>query len=424
MHDTSTHLGTSPQIARIHDARLMRHADAALLAEALSEGRAQLLALHAQLHELRGDTPLPLQDTLNPLLWELGHVGWFEEWWLARNPARAQGIACDPDTVRHDSIITQADALYDSGKVAHVSRWSLPLPGYADTLAYLQAVREQTLKLLALSDHTDDALYFFRLALFHEDMHREALIYMAQAEGLKLSIPSPLSSSLRTINLDTTNITARVYALGRTHTGFSFDNELGVHEQRLRDYEIDAQAVSWARYLPFVEAGGYAQSQWWNEDGWQWLQSQTASKLPRYLRRDGRQDVMTQWQRCVFGQWHALDLNAAAVNLSYYEAQAWCRWAGRRLPTEAEWECAAMSDDDNGFAWGEVWEWTASPFTPYPGFTAHPYRDYSAPWFHSRKVLRGGASITAPRMKHPQYRNYFTPERNDIFAGFRSCALV
>jgi ergothioneine biosynthesis protein EgtB len=409
---------------RIHDALAMRHADAALLAAALSEGRAQLLALHAQLYTLCGDRAFPLRDALNPLRWELGHVGWFEEWWLARNPARerAQGIACDPLAARRDSLLAQADALYDSSHVPHDTRWSLPLPSYADTLAYLQAVREQSLALLAQltqTTPTDDDLYFFRLALFHEDMHREALIYMAQTEGLNLLIPSPLSSSSLAINLESISILSQVYAMGRTHEGFSFDNELGVHEQPLASYEIDSQAVSWARYLPFVEAGGYAQSQWWSSDGWKWVQAQAAPKLPRYLRRD----TNGQWQRCAFGQWQALDLNAAAVNLSYYEAEAWCRWAGRRLPSEAEWECAAMSDDESRFAWGEVWEWTASPFTPYPGFTAHPYRDYSAPWFNSRKVLRGGASITAPRMKHPQYRNYFTPERNDIFAGFRSCAL-
>jgi EgtB-related family protein len=121
-----------------------------------------------------------------------------------------------------------------------------------------------------------------------------------------------------------------------------------------------------------------------------------------------------------FGTWLDLVPAAPASNLTCHEAEAWCAWAGRRLPTEEEWEYCATTQPD--MQWGEVWEWTASPFAPYPGFTPHPYRDYSAPWFGSRRVLRGASTATHARMRHPRYRNFFTPERNDILAGFRSCA--
>jgi EgtB-related family protein len=126
------------------------------------------------------------------------------------------------------------------------------------------------------------------------------------------------------------------------------------------------------------------------------------------------------WQRAAFGQWVPQADAEPVMHLTQHEALAWCRWAGRRLPTEAEWAFAAGTP--GALHWGEVWEWTASPFAPYPGFQPHPYRDYSLPWFDGRPVLRGASFATHPRMKHAGYRNYFPAERNDLFAGFRSCA--
>jgi EgtB-related family protein len=143
--------------------------------------------------------------------------------------------------------------------------------------------------------------------------------------------------------------------------------------------------------------------------------------LPRYLRRAPDASAAA-WQQQRWGRWQALDSTLPACHLSCFEAEAWCAWAGRRLPSEAEWERAAVGRPD-AFAWGAVWEWTASPFAAYPGFAAHPYRDYSAPWFGSRRVLRGASCATQPRLHHARYRNFFPPERNDIFAGFRSCAV-
>jgi gamma-glutamyl hercynylcysteine S-oxide synthase len=200
--------------------------------------------------------------------------------------------------------------------------------------------------------------------------------------------------------------------MGSAGAGFAFDNELQSHEVTLGAVGIDAQPVTWARFLPFVEAGGYEQREWWSDAGLDWLARQPERRPARVRLAGGG------WQQRRGGRWLAVAPLHAAVHLTAHEAEAWCRWAGRRLPTEAEWECAALTLP--GFSWGQVWEWTGSAFEPYPGFVPHPYRDYSAPWFGSRRVLRGACAATAPALAHARYRNFFEPHRGDIFAGFRT----
>ena len=391
-----------------------RTAPALALAAALRDSRERTLATFAVYEQALRETRLqvPYSPQLNPPLWELGHVGWFQEWWLARNRERARGAAADPDVPRPPPHRAGADAWFDSSRVAHTTRWQLPLPSADAIRDDLAFGLQQSLQLLRdVADDGDDALYFFRLCLFHEDMHHEAAVYMAQHLGVPLPGWAPQPSAAR----GELAIEGGTHRLGGASAGFAFDNELAGHDVDVPAFRIDAAPLTWARYLEFVEAGGYRQREHWSDDGWAWLQA-AALSAPRYLRRHG-----SRWQRLTFGRWLDLAPDLPAMNLSCHEAEAFCAWAGRCLPSEAQWERAALHAG-TALHWGGVWEWTASAFAPYPGFVAHPYRDYSAPWFGSRRVLRGGSFATHRRMKHARYRNFFMPERNDIFAGFRTCA--
>jgi ergothioneine biosynthesis protein EgtB len=372
--------------------------------DALLAARARTLALadaYAAALGPRGFR-VPYRTTINPPLWEWGHVAWFQEWWVARNAQRSRGIACDPDHARAPSRMPEADAMYDSSRVAHTRRWELALPDEKTTREWLAATLGETLSLLdALPDAAGhDELYFFRLVTLHEEMHAEAAIYMA--ESLAIPVPAsvlrdapPLAGSGAMLK-----IPAQRWQAGWSEKGFAFDNELQPVRVDLDAFEIDAEPVSQARFQEFVEAGGYRTRRYWDDDGWAWLKAHEGLARERKLPHPTGQ--------------------AAATHLTAYEAQAWCRWAGRRLPTEFEWECTALTHP--GFSWGQAWEWTSSRFTAYPGFVPHPYREYSAPWFDTRRVLRGACPATSAALAHPRYRNFFEPQRSDIFAGFRSCA--
>ena len=386
------------------------------LAMALMQARADTLASFAAYEHALPGLAVPLRADLNPPLWELGHVGWFQEFWISRNPERLSGVRASADALRTSARRAGADALYDSSVVPHDRRWRLPLPNANETQDDLARQLAETLDLLSQCGHDDDELYFFRLALLHEDMHHEASLYMARGLGIAIddarwrarTLPAPVGPLA---------FGAQTWRLGsESGEGFAFDNEVPAHEVALAPFVIDREAVRWAEFLPFVECGAYDQPRWWTELGAQGRAARPQDGL-RYLRRVGG-----GWKQWFSGVWTPLDFHQAAVHLTLHEAEAWCRWAGRRLPTETEWECAACSSPDV-FRWGDVWEWTASPFTPLPGFVPHPYRDYSAPWFDGRRVLRGASHFTQPRMRHPRYRNFFPATRNDVPAGFRTCAV-
>ena len=374
-----------------------RCANVAQIADGLQSLRAKTLAVF-DAYAAAGRLTVPYADELNPPLWELGHVAWFQEFWIGRNQQRELGIHYDANHVRSPSLLVQADSWYNSSTVAHEARWHLPLLGPLACKDYLAQTLQQTLSLLAAAADTDDALYFYRLVMFHEAMHLEAAIYMAQAIGVEITPNLIANQSINTSAKCQFKHQKQTVHLGNQNSGFAFDNELSEHSVEVAPFDIDSRCVNWDEYLSFVEA--------------------TARSLPRYVRRSE-----SAYEKQEFGVWKPLNLQATAVHLNFSDAQDYCAWAGRRLPTEAEWELAATKHPSVDFAWSDVWEWTSSPFAPYPGFVAHPYLDYSEPWFGSRQVLRGACAATQPMMRNVKYRNYFTPERTDIYAGFRTCRL-
>ena len=410
-----------------HDDPSFRHAGPDKIAGMLRDARHYTLALFGALEEAgyADAARLPRLPIINPPLWELGHTAWFAEWFVLRAASSSR-----PGDAEGHSLLARGDDWFDSNLVAHRTRWALDLPGTGAIETYCQEVLERVLERLAGEPVDDAALYAYRLALAHEDMHGEALLYTMQTLGVAVpgemagTLPAPAPEAAGEIAFE-----GGVFLRGGDQSrGFVFDNEKAAASCRVAPFAIDARLVSNAHYLSFVEDGGYQDGRYWSEAGRAWLM-ETARTAPRYWRRDGDGDGHGggggdggQWRQLRFGRRVALAPDAPVRHLSLHEAQAFCRWAGRRLPLEAEWEFAALSGHP-GFEWGGLWEWTASPFLPYAGFAPDRYLEYSAPWFGSRQVLRGASFATPARFRSPHFRNFFTPGRDDIFSGFRTCAL-
>ncbi|HET7150103.1 MAG TPA: selenoneine synthase SenA [Candidatus Acidoferrum sp.] len=398
----------------------------------------------------------PQLRIVNPLLWEIGHVTWFQEKWALRHAAGEAPIRAD------------SDSLYDSAAIAHDTRWDLPLPSRADTLAYMTAVRDRVLERIEHGNLTDSDRYFITLGVFHEDMHTEAFTYTRQTHGWKAPAFSGLeaasSDGAGPLKGDAEVPGGRVLLGANREEPFVFDNEKWAHTVKLQPFAIARAAVTQAEFADFVEAHGYSRKEFWSELGWAWRESARAEH-PVYWKRE----AVGRWLRRNFDQWAPLEPHRPVLHVNWWEAEAYCNWAGRRLPTEAEWEVAAAAEPaDSGkelaeakrrFPWGDhapeaqhanlrwramgtvdvgalpagdsafgcrqmignVWEWTANDFGPYPGFEIDPYREYSQPWFGTHKVLRGGAWPTQPRLLRNTWRNFYTPDRRDVWAGFRTC---
>ena len=424
------------------------------LSSQIEDARRRTLAL---VRDLTDDQLIgPRLPTVNPLLWEIGHVAWFQEWWVLRH---ALGAA---------PLKKNGDALYDSSAIPHDSRWELPLPSRSQTLEYLDETRNRVLAAISDADRARAADYFLRLSIAHEDMHDEAFVITRQTLGYP--IPPPVGTPAARPGNGSFEGDARVpggtLSLGAAHGADEFihDNEKWAHPVKVGSFEIAKAPVTQSQFADFVSSGGYQRRQFWSDEGWRWRES-VGAECPIYWRKaDGG------WMRREFDRWVPLEPHRPVIHVSWHEADAFCRFAGRRLPTEPEWEAASAGTADSRgklalekrrFPWGNeppsarlanlggrwlgcvdvdafpegdsafgcrqmignVWEWTASAFNPYPGFATDPYQDYSKPWFGTHKVLRGGCWFTQARLIRNTWRNFYTADRRDILAGFRTCAL-
>lgn len=419
----------------------------AALAAALASSREYTLSLYAHLDEEQ--QRFPRIPVVNLPRWELGHIGWFQEFWCRRYRPD------DRDGRRTPSRIAGADAWWNSRDVPHDTRWTLALPPWPVIHDYLARTLDDTLD--DLRQRADGDTYFHELALLHEDMHGEALLMTLQTLALPAPPslpPAPAASGVAVAPpAGDCAVAGGDWLLGAApddaRTRFVFDNEKWAHRVVVAPFAIARRCVTEGEFADFVAAGGYHRHELWTDDGLRWLAG-CAREAPVHWRRgtDG-------WEVRRFDRWRALQPDLPLVHVNRHEAEAWCRLHGRRLPTEAEWEVAARAlaaspagegvDDgvnlDVGHGGplplpaearaaagpqrmlGDVWEWTASTFAPYPGFVPDPYAEYSQPWFGDHAVIRGGAWTTRSRLVHSGFRNFYLPARHDPFVGFRSCAL-
>lgn len=391
------------------------HPPAATMIEWIADARA---GTWAWLGDLTPATALgPRAALLNPPQWEVGHLAWFWEKWLLRDGNIARVVS---------RLVPQTDTLYDSAAVAHGTRWDIALLAWPDAWQYLDDVLACVSERLKREPITDELAYFTQLCVFHHDMHNEAFAMRRQAlgdfplaAGLKALVQAAPQDHAVEKRMDIA-CPAGVHVQGAAMgSGFVFDNEKWAHEVRHDAFAIASHPVTQGEYASFLDAVGASDG----EDRASAIAADGAA-LPAGAAPAQHVPVTWRkragWERRVFDTWQAITPHASMVHVSAVQAEAYCDWAGRRLPTECEWEIAQPRLQGQG----RGWEWTASAFAPYAGFTADPYAEYSAPWFDGNfRVLRGGSVATTPRNLWRTWRNFYTPARSDMFCGFRTCAL-
>jgi len=415
---------------------------------ALAEARERTFSLVAPVTEENLDrvhSPL-----MSPLVWDLGHIAAFEDLWLCQ---RAGGLA---------PLRPELSQVYDASETPRTGRGNIPYLRRDDALEYMGDVRERALGVLDRVDISSDGDrlnangFVWEMLVQHEHQHNETML-----QTLQLAEPGVYAPARREIEVgpvpgpEDVAIPAGHFRMGDAGRGFAYDNERPCHEAELSSYRIDRTPVTNAQYARFVEDRGYARRELWSHAGWNWKELEQAER-PLYWSADGRERR--------FDKLDAIDPYMPVMHVSFHEADAYARWAGKRLPSEAEWEKAASWDageerarhypwgDDpptperanldqltfgparvgalNGATpagvvslLGDCWEWTASDLTGYPGFAPFPYREYSEVFFgKGHRVLRGGSWATRPSVARNTFRNWDLPERRQIFAGFRCAA--
>jgi gamma-glutamyl hercynylcysteine S-oxide synthase len=390
---------------------------------------------------------------MSPLVWDLAHVANQEELWLLRGVGGREPM--------HPEI----DPLYDAFEHPRASRPSLPLLPPAEARSYAKDVRGRVLDLLERVSFTGGRLvdrgFVFGMIAQHEQQHDETMLATHQLRrgGPVLTAPPPGPPPGDVLRLPAeVLVPAGEFTMGTSAEPWALDNERPAHPVRVPSFYLDTTPVTNAKYMEFIAAGGYDDPRWWTAAGWEHRQRALLT-APLFWQRDGA----GQWLRRRFGVTEPVPPAEPVLHVCWYEADAYARWAGRRLPTEAEWEKAARHDPASGrsmrYPWGDadptadlanlgqrflqpapagsyaggaapsgarqligdVWEWTASDFRPYPGFVAWPYKEYSEVfWGPDYKVLRGGAFSADPVACRGTFRNWDYPVRRQIFAGFRT----
>jgi iron(II)-dependent oxidoreductase len=387
---------------------------------------------------------------MSPLVWDLAHVGNQEELWLVRDVG---GRA----PVRQD-----IDELYDAFKHSRADRPALPLLGPVEARRYVREVRDKVLDVLDRSPLEGRPLleqaFAFGMVAQHEQQHDETMLatHQLRSGGAVLDASPPPPG--RRLPTDEVLVPGGPFTMGTSTEPWALDNERPAHAVDVAPFFIDIAAVTNGAYLAFIGAGGYDEPHWWSAQGWAHRQD-CGLTAPRFWQREG-----DMWGRVRFGIREQVPPHEPVMHVSFHEAQAYAAWAGKRLPTESEWEKAARWDPTTGrsrrFPWGDedpghehanlgqrhlrpaeagayprgasplgvhqligdVWEWTSSDFGGYPGFTVFPYPEYSRVFFGSDyKVLRGGSFGSDPVAVRGTFRNWDYPIRRQIFSGFR-CA--